>query len=364
MTQRIVQVVQHLAPGGIEMLVLELQRLAGPGAEFHVVSLEGTPETIGRGWSRAGLLGTRLHALDKQPGIQPALVLSLARLFRRLRPAVVQTHHIGPLIYGGMAARLAGIPRLVHTEHDAWHLANPQRRRLQQTALSLIGPQVIAAGRAVADGLTTAIPSCRPTVIANGVDTGRFRPGDRDGARRRLRLPAGPRIVGAAGRLEMVKGHDVLIDAAYRLPPHIHVAIAGDGSSRHRLEKQAGGLGIGDRIHFLGLVDDIATFYQAIDLYCLPSRNEGLPLSLLEAQASAVPAVASNVGSVAEALCPGASLLVPPEDSQALAVAISTAMSAMVDGAGGPPPGDPRGFVMRHHDLAAMARSYRAVISA
>lgn len=364
MTQRIVQVVQHLAPGGIEMLVLELQRLAGPGAEFHVVSLEGTPETIGRGWSRAGLLGTRLHALDKQPGIQPALVLSLARLFRRLRPAAVQTHHIGPLIYGGMAARLANIPRIVHTEHDAWHLANPQRRKLQQAALSLIKPQVIAAGRAVAEGLTTAIPSCRPTVIANGVDTNRFRPGDPGTARRRLRLPIAPRIVGTAGRLELVKGHDVLIDAAYRLPSHIHVAIAGDGSRRLRLEKQARDLGIDDRVHFLGLVNDIVTFYHAIDLYCLPSRNEGLPLSLLEAQASAIPAVASNVGSVAEAMCPGASLLVPPEDSRALANAISTAMSALATEAGGFPHGDLRGFVKQHHDLAAMASSYRAMITA
>lgn len=357
MAQRIVQVVQHLAPGGIETLVLDLQRLAGPGTEFHIVSLEGTREELARRWPRAARLGALLHGLGKTPGVRPGLVASLALLFARLKPSAVQTHHIGPLLYAGIAARLAGVPRVVHTEHDAWHLLSQRRRKVQTFALGLVGPKVIAAGRAVARGLTNAIPSCRPTVIANAIDTARFRPGDQTAARERLGLPRLSPIVGAAGRLEVVKGHDVLLDAAFRLPPDVHVAIAGAGTQRSRLKALADTLGIADRVHFLGHVEDTVTFYQALDVYCLPSRNEGMPLSLLEAQSCGVPAVATRVGGVTEALCPDTSMLVPHEDSRGMAVALSAMLEVRLRR-------DPREYVLAHHDLDAMARAYRALVAA
>ncbi len=357
MVKRVFQVVQHLAPGGIETMVLDLQRLAGPQMETHIVSLEGTQDAIHRSWPRAAAIGARLHCLDKKPGVQPSLVTQLAALFLRMKPAVVHTHHIGPLLYGGLAARLAGVPRLIHTEHDAWHLALPRRRHLERMALCLVGPRVVAAGMAVAAGLAEAVPSCRPLVMASGVDTARFSPGDRMEARRRLGLPRDARIVGAAGRLELVKGHDLLIEAMRYLPDDVHVAIAGDGSRRATLEEQVRALGLVDRIHFLGHTEDVVGFYRALDVFCQPSRSEGLPLAVLEAQSCGIRVVATNVGGVREALCPVNSVLVAPKDPDVMALTLGIMLDA-------PAHGSPRGFILANHDLDHLACAYRALLTA
>ena len=101
----------------------------------------------------------------------------------------MHTHHVGPLLYGGLAARLAGIRRLVHTEHDAWHLTDPRRRRLQAGLVGLLRPCLVADAALVRDSAEAALPGRRYAVIGNGVDTHRFTPGDRDAARRVLGLP-------------------------------------------------------------------------------------------------------------------------------------------------------------------------------
>ena len=355
MRQAIVQVVQKLAPGGIEVLVLELRRMLVPEFDVHVVSLEGTVEQLGSSWPRVNSLGTSLYGLDKPPPFHIATVLRLTRLLREITPVAVHTHHVGPLLYGGLAARLARVPRLVHTEHDAWHLDSRSRRRLQSLAHILLRPRLVASARNVADALCRALPLSRPTVVLNGVDTSRFSPGDRSAARRRLGLPLAQRVVGSAGRLEAVKGHDLLVDALPRLPAGVMVAIAGHGSCRQALESRAARLGVTERLRFLGRIEDISTFYRALDLFCLPSRAEGLPLSLVEAQACGIPAVAADVGGVREALAPSVSRSVPAGDSEQLASAIDEMLLRTR-------PTDPRPFVLEYFDLRRMVDVYRALL--
>jgi hypothetical protein len=98
---RTIQIVQHLRPGGIESLVLELVRFSPPGDETLVISLEGNREQAVAAWPRLAEHADRLVFLDKTPGWRPGLVTRLVRLFRGLRPHAVHTHHVGPLIYGG-----------------------------------------------------------------------------------------------------------------------------------------------------------------------------------------------------------------------------------------------------------------------
>lgn len=271
MRQPVVQVVQELAPpGGIQVMALELQRWLAPTLDVHVVSLEGTVARLCASWPRVAALGDRLHGLDKPPGVDWRTVMRLTRLLREISPIAVHTHHIGPLLYGGLAARLAGVRRLVHTEHDAWHLGVPRRRRLERVALALLRPCLVADAQNVADALLRAVPSSRPRIVPNGIDTSAFSPGDRTAARHAFGLPARAPLVGTAGRLEQVKGQDLLIAAMAELPPDVVLAIAGDGTCRAALEAQA--LGLGGRVRFLGHVDDIATFYRALDVFCLPSR--------------------------------------------------------------------------------------------
>jgi glycosyltransferase involved in cell wall biosynthesis len=352
----IVHVVQQLGPGGLEVMALELAAAQTRRRETLVVSLEATEAFALERWPRLRRQADRLLFLGKRPGLDPWLPFRLAVLFRRLRPACVHTHHIGPLLYAGLAARLAGVPRLLHTEHDAWHLGDARRRRVMRLALALARPVVVADAPHVAEALATAFGGPSPPVVLNGVDTNRFRPGDRRAARSALGLPLDRPVIGIAARLERVKGVDLAIAAMARVPGPAVLAIAGHGTERDALQAQVAEARLGERVRFVGQVQDMAGFYQALDVLCVPSRAEGLPLAPLEAQACGVPVVATAVGGVPQALCPATGRLVPAEDPQALADALAQAASA----AAGEDRrrGDPREFVLCHATLEAAAGSY------
>ena len=351
MSKVIVQVVQHLRPGGIEAMALELQRHAATGLAVHVVSLEGERDAALAAWPRLGPCAALLHFMAKRPGVDPALAWRLRGLLRRLGTVAVHTHHVGPLLYGGLAARLAGVSRLVHTEHDAWHLADPSRRRLQAALVALLRPHLVADAALVRDTAEAALPGRRYDVIGNGIDTQRFTPGDRDAARRTLGLPRAVRLVGCAARLEAVKGHTHLLDAVARLPADVHLALAGEGSLADALADEARALGIDTRVHFLGNVETMPDFYRALDLFCLPSLREGLPLAPLEAQACGVPCVLTDVGGNREALWSLDGTLVPAADAAALAHALGMRLARTSND-------DPRPFVVRQADVRGMARAY------
>lgn len=351
----IVHVVQHLRPGGLEVMALELARVQAQSRPAVVLSLDGNPRDARLAWPRLADVREPLFFLDKKPGLTPSLVASLVGVFRLLRPSCVHTHHVGPLLYAGIAARLAGVPRILHTEHDAWHLSDPGRRRLVRGALMLARPLVIADAPHVADAFSAALGRPRPVVVLNGVDTGHFTSRPRLPARIALGLPTDVHVVGVAARLEVVKGVDIAIEALALIPGTTVLAIAGVGSERVSLERRAAELGISGRVFFLGLTDDMAGFYAALDLLCVPSRNEGLPLAPLEAQSCGIPVVACRVGGVPAAVCPLTGILVPGESPRDLADGITRALAQELRG-------DPRSFVLKEASLAASAAAYLALL--
>jgi len=127
-------------------------------------------------------------------------------------------------------------------------------------------------------------------------------------------------------RLSHEKGVDVLIEAFARVREHVpeaELVLVGDGAERQTLEKRATELGLADHIRFFGMRDDVAQLLIDFDLFVLPSRTEGLPLTVLEAMAAGLPIVATAVGGVPQALRHGKTgVLVPPEEPEALAQAI------------------------------------------
>lgn len=354
MSGAVIHVVQHLSPGGLEVMALELARTQQElGQPALVLSLEGDMEAAVAHWPRLASQRGQLLFAGKRAGFDAMLVPRLVALFRRLRPAAVHTHHVGPMLYAGTAARLAGVPARLHTEHDAWHLAEPRRRRLVRLARRLMAPVMIADAPHVAQSVAAALGGAPPVVVMNGVDTGRMRPQEQAAARRELGLPEGVRLLGVAARLERVKGVDVALEALRHLPRDVHLAIAGGGSEAATLRSQAIALGIADRLHWLGVMDDMSRFYPALDLLLLPSRHEGLPLAPLEAQACGIRVVATRVGGTAAGICPLTGQLVPPEDPAAMAKAVLLALDRM---------GDPRPFVLREASLDVAARACLALV--
>ena len=145
-----------------------------------------------------------------------------------------------------------------------------------------------------------------------------------DGAlRAELGLENGQPLIGIVARLVPIKAHEYFIEAATRIASQradAHFAIVGDGERRAELESMSTGLGLADRVHFLGWRRDMRPIYADLDVIVLSSLNEGSPVAVIEALAAARPVVATAVGGVSEVVHDGASgILVQPRNADAIA---------------------------------------------
>jgi glycosyltransferase involved in cell wall biosynthesis len=195
---------------------------------------------------------------------------------------------------------------------------------------------VAAISVRVAEALGEAgVKRSRITIIPSGVDCERFKPAsaaERDAARRRLNLKPDEIALGTVGMLEERKGHRYLLEAVAAIasggfgpaPDGLRCLIAGEGSRGEELRALSAWLGLGDRVVFLGLVEDPRTVLDALDIFVFPSLREGLGVALLEAMASGLAVVASRSGGVGEVVENGSTgSLVEPGDASALAAAIA-----------------------------------------
>jgi glycosyltransferase involved in cell wall biosynthesis len=238
------------------------------------------------------------------------------RIFRRLRPELcvvnLQTPYSG--LHPTLAALLVPRLRVVNIEHLPLPSASRAARWLKRmTSPRLAAHVAVSAHTAATVAAEAGIDGESMRIVRNGVPE----PGP---GRTELGLPRP--IVGGMGRLDRQKGFDVLIDALAVLPG-VSGVIAGEGPERDALLRRARERSVADRFAILPWQDEIGPFLRSLDVFALPSRYEGLPLGLLEAMAAGVPVVAASVGAVGEAVVPEENgLLVPPDDSAALADAI------------------------------------------
>jgi glycosyltransferase involved in cell wall biosynthesis len=351
-----VNIVQRMTLGGIETFVLDLVRQ--PDQKNTIISLEGTREELVQEWPALAPVAGKIIGLGGKGGIRPSAVLRLARILKDLRPTSVLLHHIGPLLYGGIAARMAGVRNVIHVEHDTWHYsAKPRHELIARRLESFLKPRHVCQSRTTAKRLSEILPGASIEIVPTGVDLERFKPGDKAGARARLGLEMRAPIVGTVGRLEPVKGHSRLLAAFRYLPGDVRLVIAGDGAERAALEAQAAAGGVAARVTFLGHRDDIEEILPAFDLFCLPSLNEGFPRSLLEAQACEVPVIATDVGAVREAVCPETGLVVEGANAIILAQAMERTLNR-------PLGQSPRDFIETNFSWRKTLDSYRQVAEA
>ncbi|WP_054113314.1 glycosyltransferase [Marinagarivorans algicola] len=332
------QIVQHLQPGGIESLALtlldQLDKQKSPldnminDRDYHknmIISLEGNKEHAIKVWPRLASYADQLIFMDKPDKFSISTIKNLKSQLKDHHISTIHTHHIGPFIYGGLAGSAAGIKNHIHTEHDGWHLQNAKHSGIQRCLNYFLGPTLVADAQEVAKQVLNHT-GASSQVIYNGVDTKRFQPAKSLKDKQKLRsywgLDRDCLLVGAAGRLESVKGHEYLIQAMALLNDNVHLAIAGDGRCATQLRILCDTLNIADRVHFLGQTDQAHKFYPMLDVFCLPSLNEGFPLAPLEAQACNIPAIVTRVGGATETLCPASGVAVAAADKSALATAI------------------------------------------
>jgi glycosyltransferase involved in cell wall biosynthesis len=261
----------------------------------------------------------------------------LARLYNFLRQEryqIVHTHTSKAGFVGRLAARLAGVPVIVHTVHGfAFHERSPLATRVFYSALERMASrwcdQIVSVSRfhrTWALDLRICPPS-KIVAIPNGIA-----PLDRNpdvapaNLRRQLGARDGDVLILSMARLAADKGLQYLIEAAALLPRtqrRFQLAIAGDGPVRAQLEQRARQLGVASRVKFLGFREDVADLLAACDLVALPSLREGLSIALLEAMAAGKPIIATSIGSHREVAAQAEiARLVPPGDVPALLAAI------------------------------------------
>ncbi len=348
----IVQIVQHLRPGGIETMALDLHSIFhNQGHKSYIISLEGDLNTALTIWPRLDKYNQNIFFLDKPGKFSLAFLIKLIRVLNNLGITVLHTHHIGPLLYGGISAMFVHPSVYIHTEHDAWHLENTHHRALQKWLLRLTKPILVADAVSVGIALRKYLNPQNLTIIPNGIDTGKFILGDQPRARAVLNLPRDKKIIGCSGRLESLKGQKLLIQSLIHLEDTVHVALAGIGSYEESLREETQSLGLSERVHFLGRIDDMPVFYQALDCFCLPSFKEGMPLSPLEAQSCGIPSIVTDVGGSKECLCSYTGTLIPAGNVMAIVDAVRRALVQ-------PLIKSPRVFVQQHAGIQQMATAY------
>jgi len=360
---RVLHVIQNLNYGGMERLLADIVLRADRGLiESHVLCLQ----YLGR-FSEGLANVAELHLAKQTFRAGMLWPASLIRQIRSIGPQVVHTHS-GVWYKASLAARRAGVPRLVHTEHGRRH-PDPRIDRLVDGLAARRTDVVVAVSDALAAQLvaTLFVSPRRIRVVRNGVDTGLHQPRAESGALRdELRVPSNAPILGSIGRLEPIKGYDVVVEgmallaAEWTEGPLPVLVVFGEGSERARLLELARERRIAGLLYLPGWRDDAHDLHAASTIFTLGSRSEGTSVSLLEAMSAGLCPVVTDVGGNAAVLGPELRhRLVPAENAAALAAAwrdaLGDAPRRAADGAVA------RQRVVREFDLGAMVRQYERI---
>ncbi len=284
-------------------------------------------------------VGKSLDGLLYFASVLPALL----HLRRRFRFDLIDAHFAYPDgLAGILLGRLFDVPVVVTLRGTEVRLARSRLRRPQVALVVRRAARVIAVSQSLADlAVSLGAPQDRVRVIPNGVDGGRFRPGPRADARKRLGLPADRPLIVSVGGLTERKGHHRVIAALPRLllrhPGALYAAVgvpSVEGNNEPLLRRLAAELDLEGHVLLPGATphEEIATWLQAADLFCLATANEGRPNAVMEALACGVPVVTTDVGGNREIVEPGRDgLLVPFGDGPALERALETALERRWD---------------------------------
>jgi sugar transferase (PEP-CTERM/EpsH1 system associated) len=307
-----------LRTGGMERLLVEFARRADQRRfrlHFFCLTDRGRPadDIEASDWP--------VHCLSKPPGFRWSAVRRMAAGLREHGIHVVHTHNTGAMIYGILAAKLAGIRAVIHTGHGQ-SLGTSCRQRWAFAVASRCYDRVVSVSQDVAQQfLRQGAPSARVRTIQNGIDLNRF---GFFGS-----CPGGPAVLVA--RLAPEKDLPTLLQAVALLvhrQPAFRLQVAGDGPCMQETQQAIQQLGLGEHVQLLGECSDIPGLLRRASLFVLSSRTEGIPLTLLEAMACGLPVVATRVGGNVEVVQDGQTgWLVPSGDAPQLAAAIERVWS-------------------------------------
>jgi len=302
---KVIYLINGLKPGGGERMLQQL--VIGLRHEFDITIYCLT---------RLGTVADELRSV----GTTVTLLrgpLSWKSLWNNLKNAdIVHTHFFYSDLLGAILRQAIKVPCLISTRHETGFWMRPWHRWLEQRFYPYFD-SILCVSKAVAQSLERrGIHETKLIIIPPGVAV--------DILFHRQIKTQQPIIV-TVGRLETVKGHDVLLHALVEMGRDFKLYLIGDGSQRRALQNLASKLGIKHLCEFVGAqaTNVVRRYLQQADLFVLPSRSEGLPLSLLEAMGTELPCIASATGGIGEVISDNINgLLVTPNNIPDLAQAI------------------------------------------
>jgi glycosyltransferase involved in cell wall biosynthesis len=335
---RVMNIIARLNIGGPAVAVTMLtKKLGSPDYESTLVC--GTIEP-GEG---------DMTYYARQHGVEPIIIAELGRslnplrdlatlrkvyrLIKDLQPDVVHTHAAKAGFVGRLAAKLAGVPVIIHTFHGhvfRGYFSPPKTRFF--ILLEQFSARISDAIITLSEGLRVELAEeyritrkSRIRVLPLGLDLEAFActPRKQGLFRQQWNIPADVPLIGIIGRVTAIKNHALFLEMAKRIHqqrPEIRFVVVGDGELRPEIEQRASELGLQQVVTFTGWAKEVPPVYSDLDVTVISSINEGTPVTLIEALAAGCPVVSTAVGGIPDLLDQGAfGRLVPPGDAQALA---------------------------------------------
>ncbi len=298
-------------------------------------------------------------------------IYRLWRLFKQIRPRIVHTHLTRPDFYGRIAAHLAGVPIIVSTirSPNQWlRKKDPLHRMIAgiDCATAKYCTAVVAVSESVRDYLIAHnfCPKEKISVIENAIDIDRFyQPESRLRWRKKLHLAAEHFAIGTVSRAHPVKNIPLILQSAETITkkyPAVRFIIVGRGPDFMEIQRQVARRKLTSVVQLLGERDDIPQILSALDLFVLPSRYEGFPLALAQAQTAGLPCVGTDVSGIRVMIADHKTgLLVPDNDAKAFSAAVSALIEdpALAERLGQ----NARSQAIRRFDYRRMSQEYAAL---
>ena len=344
-----------LGRGGVERLLVDMYPLVDPDAfRVDVAYVLPWKNDHHRAFED---LGAEVHCLGAGGSSYPRWINELRRRIRDGHYDLIHSHSPVPGSMARLLTSYRGSPVLVHTEHNVWDRYRLPTRWLNSATYHRNG-SAIAVSATVARSIRPVWSSRAPEVhtIHHGTvlsSIRQFTAEERVKRRLSLGLPADRFIVGTVANFTPKKDHDNLLRALAG-PGSIagaHLVLIGLGPLEDELRKTAAELGVVDRVTFLGSRDDVFELLPLFDAFCLSSRYEGFPISLIEAMATGLACVTTAVGGIPEILDDDVNgLLVPPGEPMALRAALERLVTDrdLVERLGGRAKADSQQLDLRH----------------
>lgn len=344
---KVLHVITRMIVGGAQENTLLTAAGIGqiPGYEVQLVSgaddgAEGELSVTNQGISRFTIIREMRRNIN--PVVDAVALWKLYRFMRQEKFDIVHTHLAKAGILGRIAARMAGVPIVVHGLHgmvfnDYQTWAVNRAYWAMQRLVDPLTDHYVTVSTVVTDmAVDAGIGSRRNhTTIYSGMELDWFiAPGlEAEQAREKWGIPAAAKVVGTIARMVPVKGYDILFDAIpaiLRDHPDTYFLLVGDGPLKEELLARAKRMGFAERVVFCGLVprEEIPSALAAMDLMAHPARYEGLPRVLVQALAMGKPCVAFDADGTREVVVTGETgYLIEPGDSDAFAAAVNELLS-------------------------------------